>query len=468
MRQHVEREVKLVPGEGFKLPALGRELPRRVFVSTYHDTSDLRLARHGVTFRYRTEDGTGVWQLKLPRGDARLELEQAGPPARPPEALLALLAAYLRGDALVRVARLRTRRQSMHADGAEIVDDSVAVLDGQRVVSRFRELEVELQDGDGEALHRMEKALREAGAESGESRPKLYRALDLAYPPTLAERSPGATPLNALRAALAVQYTRLLAHDPGTRLGIDPEDLHQMRVATRRARAFLRAARPLVRSKWVDGLRDELGWLGSALGPARDLDVLLAHVSAEVGALGVDGRSLQPLVESLKAEHATAREAAVAALSEERYFALLDRLEQSEPRPASTATETLTDLWWAEFKRTRRTFHRLDAEAGDDALHAARIRVKRARYAAELAAHELGKPGERVVDAAKRLQDILGEHQDAFVAEDRIAAWANDEADGKTIVAPLLERQRDRRLQARVEWPDAWKRLAKRAREARP
>ena len=42
------------------------------------------LARHGVTFRHRIEDGAGLWQLKLPREAARLELELAGPPARPP------------------------------------------------------------------------------------------------------------------------------------------------------------------------------------------------------------------------------------------------------------------------------------------------------------------------------------------------------------------------------------------------
>ena len=59
----------------------------------------------------------------------------------------------------------------------------------------------------------------------------------------------------------------------------------------------------------------------------------------------------------------------------------------------------------------------------DDALHASRIAVKRARYAADLAAHELGRPGERFVALAKQLQDILGDHQDAVVAEARIRAW---------------------------------------------
>ena len=166
------------------LPELGGErLPTRVFVSTYHDTRDLRLARHGVTFRHRVEDGTGLWQLKLPRGAARIELELPGPPAHPPAEMLALVPAYLRGAELVPVARLRTRREGVRAQGAEIVDDNVSVIEGQRVARRFRELEVELLEGDERTLRRLEKELRRAGAEAADSqRPKLYRALDLAEP----------------------------------------------------------------------------------------------------------------------------------------------------------------------------------------------------------------------------------------------------------------------------------------------
>ena len=78
--------------------------------------------------------------------------------------MMELLPAYLRGGELVPVARLRTRREVMVAQGAEIVDDSVAVLEGQRVSRRFREVEVELLDGDEKTLRRLEKELRKAGA----------------------------------------------------------------------------------------------------------------------------------------------------------------------------------------------------------------------------------------------------------------------------------------------------------------
>lgn len=464
----MERELKLVPGEGFRLPALGKELPPRTFVSTYHDTPDLRLARHGLTFRHRVEDGVGAWQLKIPRGAARIELEAAGPPARPPAELLELLVAYLRGTELARVARLRTRRQTRRVGGAEIVDDSVAVLDGQRVSGRFRELEVELLDGDEKALRRVERALRDAGAEPAAFTPKLHRALDLPLVLPSASVPSDAGPVEVLRGALLEQYERLLAHDPGTRLGADPEDLHQMRVATRRARAFLRAARPLLDRAWANPLRAELGWLGSALGPARDLDVLLAHVRADVAAIAFADGATRSLVDSLEREHAAARDAAVRALSDERYLALLDRLETVDPRPAPGAGSTLADLWWDEVKRTRRRFERLGPAPSDDELHAARIQAKRARYAAELAGQELGPRGERFVAAAKRLQDVLGEHQDACVAEERVRTWATAEAVAQGVADALVDRERARRRKARSAWPGLWAKLDRRAQKARP
>ena len=236
MKETLEREIKLAPEEGFVLPELGgRRMPTRVFTSTYHDTADLRLARHRITFRHRVEDGAGVWQLKLPRGAARLELELGGPPARPPVELLDLLTAYLRGAALAPVARLRTRREVVLARGAEIVDDSVAVLVGQRISQRFREVEVELIDGDEKALGRLAKELRKAGAhESEELQPKLYRVLGLNGAPTRPKLTQDTPPAEALAIALDSEYRALFTHDPGTRRGEDPESLHQLRVAIRR------------------------------------------------------------------------------------------------------------------------------------------------------------------------------------------------------------------------------------------
>ena len=469
MRSTVERELKLVPGDRFHLGDLGEPLEPRVFQSTYHDAPDLRLARHSITLRLRTEDGTGLWQLKIPTGAARMELEVAGPPAVPPRELLDLLEVHLRDAELGKVARLRTRRQTVRRDGAEIVEDAVSVFDGPRVVKRFRELEVELLDGDERSLRRLERMVLEAGAERGEFTPKLYRALDfspeLDEPPLAADATPG----EALGHALAAQRRQLVDHDPGTRLGTDPEDLHQMRVATRRARAFLRSAKELVEPEWADGLRAELGWLGSRLGPARDADVLYEHMSASVAAAGLDGDQASGVLRALQRERSRARRSAVAALSRKRYFDLLERLEQAERPPLQEAGNVrLADLWWAEVRRAQKAFAVLDKRSPDDELHAARIRVKRARYAAELAAHELGSAGERFVSSAKKLQDVLGEHQDAVVAEEWLTRLGDASSESDQVVELLVRKEQKRRRRARRDWPDAWDRFVRRARRARP
>jgi len=459
VKETLEREVKLAPGEGFVLPELGGEVrPTRVFTSTYHDTADLVLARHGITLRHRVEGGAGLWQLKLPRGESRAELEQPGLPARPPLELASLLVAFLRGRDLGPVARLRTRREVVLVDGAEVVDDSVSVLVAQRVTARFRELEVELVGGNEATIRRLLKELRRAGASPADGlRPKLYRALDLAVPAEAPDIPRGTPPGIALGLALGEQARRLLLHDPGVRLGSDPEDLHQLRVATRRLRAFLRAGRRLLQPEWSEPLRDEIGWLGGALGPARDLDVLIERLVADADVIGVhDG--VEGLLQQLESEREGARRVVVAALSSDRYLALLDRLEHvSEPVLSGDETP-LRDVWRSEWQRTRKALERLDEESSDAELHRGRIRVKRARYAAELAAHELGKRGARFVEAAKRLQDVLGEHQDATVAEERIRAWAGDAAETGA-AAELLRREDERKAAARADWPPAWKSL---------
>ncbi|MDE3024719.1 MAG: CYTH domain-containing protein, partial [Acidobacteriota bacterium] len=111
MDAFAEHERKLEAPEGFALPDLGGEpLEPRAFTSVYHDTAERSLAHAGITLRRRIERGRSVWQLKLPAGDARLELEEPGGPGAPPASLESLLAAHLRHGPVAPVAELRTRR----------------------------------------------------------------------------------------------------------------------------------------------------------------------------------------------------------------------------------------------------------------------------------------------------------------------------------------------------------------------
>jgi CHAD domain-containing protein len=458
-----ERELKLDVEAGFVLPDVGgKALEPRTFTSTYYDTPDHRLLRAGLTLRRRVENRVGLWQLKLPSDDGRFELEERGGPTKPPEVFLRLLPALLRGDAALEpVAKLRTRRAGVSVgtrpDRVEVVVDTVSVLDGNRVAGSFAEAEAEVVAGEGSALGAIGRALRKAGARPGDGRPKVARILG-AEEETPAEDD---GPLGSLRRLLVEQYRAMLANDPGVRLGEDPEALHQLRVATRRARALLRAARGLVAPEWAEPLRAELAWLGGLLGPVRDLDVLLEHLDTEAAALeGDDARAFRRLRARLANERQEARGALLEAMSSERYFRLLDMLAGAANAPAGELTKPLSEIAGKAFARLRKAVKGLPPRPADDELHRVRIKTKRARYAAELAAPELGKRGARFVDRAKVVQDVIGEHQDACVAEDRLRALAL-RGGGKTGLAAgrLVERQRSRKSDARGAFPDAWRRL---------
>jgi CHAD domain-containing protein len=469
----LERERKLTAPPGFVLPHLsGEPLPARELSSTYHDTPGLRLAAAGITLRHRVERGRGAWQLKLPRGDDRLELEFEGGGRAVPAEVTALLTAHLRGAKPVPVARLRTHRAGVlvRSGGralAEVVADEVAVFEGRRITRRFEELEVELVDGTVSDLRGIIRQLRRAGAVEADLRPKLFQALDLP-PPEADARPPREAPAgDHVAAALQAQYRAIVRHDPGTRLGRDSEELHQMRVATRRMRAILRAARPLLDAEWVAELRAELGWLGRALGPVRDLDVLVEHLRADAGALGDDDEgAFLTLIPKLEAERAADRDALLAAMAGSRYLALVDRLDaETKAPPAARGDRTLRDLAAREFRRLRKAMRALGAEPPDDELHAARIAVKRARYAAELAERSVGRGATAVIRDAKVLQDVLGHHQDAAVAEGRIRALVGPRAPARQAIAAgrVIERQHERRRAARAAYRKAWRDLKRRA-----
>jgi CHAD domain-containing protein len=475
LRETHEREVKLGAPAGFELPELpGEPLPPRTFTSTYLDTADRRLAQAGVTLRRRVENRRGCWQLKLPGDAARLELETPGGPSEPPPALAELLVGLRGGRALESIAVLRTRRSGVrvHADGVPVADvllDAVAVLDGRRVRERFSELEIEALDDRDDVLPRLEAVLRAGGATAGDARPKVLRAIDFAPEPSPAP-SRSAPASEHIRAALAVQVAELRRHDPGARLGRVPEELHDLRVATRRLRAILRAARPLVDPEWAAALRDELRWLAGVLAPVRDLDVLTEHLRTEIELLEPpERRASARLLALLGKEREAARTTMLAAMSGDRYLALLDRLEAAaDDLPARDADVTLADIAAREFARLRRAVRALAADPPDHEIHRLRIRGKRARYAAELAEGAVGKHARRFVRAAKRFQDVVGEHQDAVVAEERIRGLL---ARTRSLTAHLaagrlVERERERRQAARDAIPRAWARLEKKGRRA--
>ena len=471
MKAGTEREVKLRPGPGLRRVELdGRPLPDRTLTSIYHDTDDLRLAKAGITLRLRLSGSDAAWQLKLPRDAARAELEWPAPSRRVPGEVKALLVAHTRGRPLVAVATLRTERSGVvvtagGVDIAEVVDDRVDVLaDGDAVVDRFEEIEVELVDGDRDDLRRLERLLIEAGARVSDAPPKLFRALGGRPPSGVKVKVKGAR--RVLARGLAEQYAELLAHDPGTRLGVNPEELHDHRSAVRRIRAQLRAGRPLLDRTWADGLRDALKRVGRTLAPARDLDVLIAQIEDDRTRLPErERRGAAGVVEALRARRVQAQAELLADIAEPWYLSTLNRVEGAVADPRFAGSGSLRRGVRHEHRRARKIVRKLPERPSDAQLHALRRTVRNGRYAAELAAAGGDRKAKRYAKRAKALQDVLGEHQDAVVATAMLNDVARDlsRPAARTACAALVEIQAGRRVAARDRVAEGWKRLEARA-----
>ncbi len=414
--------------------------------AVYFDTAGLDLIRRGATLRRRTGGDDAGWHLKLRRSeDERTEVQLPLGRAKvtPPKPLRTRVLPLSRTRGLRPVARVATRRvvrDLLAGDGtvlAELCDDTVTAqrLDPSgepEETTDWREVEVELVDGDRAVLDAVGTAVLAAGARPARTSSKLARALGEALPRPEPVPSPAdlddPTIEQALRAHLATHVAALHAQDARVRED-DAEGVHKMRIAARRLRGALTTYRPVLEPGTTEDLREELRWLGRSLGTARDAQVLREHLD---GLLATQPEDLVegPVAQRLDAEldeaarqgRADAREV----LTGERYLALLDALDElvadlpvtAEGR--APAREVLPRLVQRDAKRLRRA-ERAVAGAGavrerDLALHEVRKKAKRLRYGAESAAPVLGKRAARVGRRAKAVQQALGRHQDAVVA----------------------------------------------------
>lgn len=492
----IEREVKLSAWPGFRLPDLdgvarGARTRRRETVdldATYFDTADLRLGRRGMTLRHRRRGARETWTLKIPVDStdpailARSEIDVAGPPGDVPTELALLAAADVRTATLVKVARLMTvRRRTLVLDAddqplAEIDDDEVSVMDGGRVAARFRELEVEIApDADDAVARRVVDRLLAAGAEPGGSLPKLARAVGPRFQQP-AEAAPTDLPEepragDVVADALRRATTRLIEHHPAAVVGLDPEGVHQMRVGARRLRSDLRTFRPLLDREVTDPVRDELRWLGEVLGAVRDPDVLGEQLRS-VGA-AVLGPPDEPALDRVVAHLSTERDAAIAelheALGSDRYRRLLDQVVALAEEPplrsiaADPADAVLPGLVAKPWRDLRRDVAALGDDPEDVALHEVRKDAKQVRYATEAVAPVVGRAARKAAKGVRKVQDLLGDHQDTVVAEDwlRTTAASSEVSPADAFVIGLLVAgERTRRAELRADWPERWEKAA--------
>jgi CHAD domain-containing protein len=392
---------------------------------------------------------------------------------------------WVRTARLGPVATLASERTTLvlrGADGtalAELVDDTVSVEGGGHNQATFRELEVEDTGGGEDVLAAVAAALRDAGAVGGEFVPKVVRALG---PQATAPADPplpiavdARDPVNDLVAATLRRYTRLLMScDVGVRRGLD-DSVHQMRVAIRRLRSALRSFGALLDKEWVDGLLDELRWLGGVLGAARDIEVLrdrLLAAAAELPPQAKPDAVAAKLAEVCGKQYRAAFDEVSAALASERYVTLADRLVDAATypratdagrRPSAVVLPPAIRGGWATMRRraaavTRRHAH---PEAAD--YHRLRIAAKRLRYLCDSAAPALGPKAAKLSAQAARVQDVLGEHHDAVVAAAYIADVAVQPRAGNLGfgLGLLFSREEARSARAAAEfaaiWPDVIK-----------
>ena len=413
--------------------------------AVYFDTPGLDLHRRGVTLRRRTGGDDEGWQVKIPRqGDSKAEIRH--PLGRSltaaPRAVVDPVRAIVRDQPLVAVATIATHRTAytvVHQGepAAILCDDRVSarsLLDG-KVEQAWREWELEVVEGQpaDEVFAAVEPVLRGAGAQAADHGSKLGRAVaqpggDIRTPKLRQGRQRSMDEL--LGSRLTEQAAALHEHDAEVRGG-SPEGVHRMRIAARRLRSALTTTKPLF-EEWPEAVVEELRWLGQELSPARDAQVIRQRLET---ALAAESRDLVlgPVRSRLRLELTREQREGLArareALESTRYYRLLDALDllvadlPLAPGHRKDARSTSGVLVKRDAKRLRRAVRAVDdsaPEERDHALHEARKKAKRLRYAAELATMAGGRRAKKLEKHAKAVQQALGQHQDSVVARRRL------------------------------------------------
>ena len=455
----------------------------------YVDTRDGALAQAGFAVRLRqsgAETIVTVKSLAATEGDGgaveREELE--GPADRvaaaadwPASDARALVLEHA-GDAplveRVTIRQLRHRRLLRAGDSrVELSLDEVDVVSRGRIVRSFTELEAELVKGDSSLLaelarrldsesglarsghSKLEAALAAIDGSNGEaaieskvrrSKPKApphdggapsgkeeadgaHGAADL--PRLVVGKSPGVVAedhvAEAGRKVMRFHLARMLEREPGVRSGHDAEDVHKMRVATRRQRAAWRVFGESYRQKRTKPYRDGLRDIARRLGAVRDLDVQLEGADAYRKDLPVgEQRAVEPLMAEWRQHRDDARVLLLRELNSPGYGRLIDdyldfvRTEGAAATPVGAASphrvrDTAPSRIWAAYEQVR-AYEPVLRWADIATLHDLRITSKWLRYSLEFVQEALGDDSLPLIERVTNLQDHLGLMNDADVS----------------------------------------------------
>ncbi|KUO13904.1 CYTH and CHAD domain-containing protein [Streptomyces sp. DSM 15324] len=453
--------------------------------ATYYDTSDLRLASASITLRRRTGGSDAGWHLKLPVGPGVRDEIRAPLSDTVPDELAALVRSRVREGQLVAVVRLRSARDVrdlVDTEGRLLAEASVDTVRAERLFggqgsAQWSEIEVELaDDGPPALLDKVEKRLRKAGVRPSRSPSKLARALaeTKGGHPRPVDDGPGepVTALDHVMAYVRAQRDAIVALDPEVRQDAE-EAVHDMRVATRRLRSTFRSFGKVLDRDVTDPVAAELKWLAGELGVGRDHEVLAERLTAAFDELPptlVAGPVHKRLRTWSKAGEKGSRRRLLGVLDSARYLTLLDTLDAlvADPPVRKAAGKKPKKVL---SKAVRKDFAKVSAlieeaveqQPGADrdlALHEARKKAKRTRYAAETSVPALGRPAKDLVKSMKSLQSLLGDHQDSVMARTtlrELSAVAHAAGENGFTYGVLYAREERRAQRVEEAVPGQWK-----------
>lgn len=463
---------------------------------TYLDTPDWRVHRAGYTCRIRTRGDTAELTLKSmaeARDGIRTRREITAPlaapdadPLRAPGEAGDALRALCGRSRLQPLFRLLTTRQRFHLHDAEgrigevALDDTVIPVAEDEPV-RLARVEVEVDPSALDRARPFVDAMVAACSLEPAATSKFEAALIATgqrphAPPAFGSETvePGMTAAAVAFAVLRRQFRVFLQNEPGTRLGEDIEALHDMRVATRRLRAAMATFRPFLTPRML-AFRDEFGVVARALGEVRDLDVQLERMDEWRQAFPPDRAHLLDGIEALlRKRRVAARRRMLQVLDSRRYDRLCERfakaLRSGPPRsfaPGRTPVLAVApDLVERRYRKVRKLGDRIRKSSPPEAYHLLRIEAKKLRYALEFVGNGIyGRPALEFSQRVTALQDLLGLHQDAYVAIDmleELAASAGRRLEPATLMAMgmLAERYRTHAEELRRQFPEVYRRLA--------
>jgi CHAD domain-containing protein len=485
--------------------------PTRNHVDTYLDTEDGRLERAGYSVRVRRSrrrppeatlkslDGAGLDGLRV-RLELAEELDADDPTAvtEAPGEVGRRVRALVGARTLLPLFDLQTRRRVflLAADGApsgELLLDETAIREpGGPVVSRLRRVEIEVPEAAldtagtfverlkrGCGLHPAVLSKYEAGLTatgSSRSEPAGFGRTSIDPADTI-----GQVGLAVLRR----HFATMLAKEPGTRLGDDVEELHDMRVASRRLRAAVALFRDALPVE-AERLRPELAWIGQTIGAVRDLDVQLMQLDDWVAAAAEpDKEPLGRLRGLLVSERERARAEMLQSLDSARYERFVRRfgamLRSRSGIRTDPALGVAPDLVEARRRAVRKAMRRARRDGEPASYHRLRIVAKRFRYALEFLADVYPGETRQLIRRTVALQDTLGAYQDATVAIARLRELAAEHGavlgtDTVFAMGEIAERHRCGMEQALVDVGPrykqlegkTWGQLRRRMDEARP